>query len=63
MQTGELLRTLRQIVREETSLARQPLRTEMNARFDHAETLFDGLAARLDRIHSIAASITGGVSP
>jgi hypothetical protein len=63
METGELLRTLRQIVREETSLAIQPFRAEMNARFDHVETLFDGLLARLDRIHSIAASMTAGVSP
>jgi hypothetical protein len=62
METGELLRTLRQIVREEMTLATEHLAEEMNFHFDHVETLFDGLLARLDRIHSIAASITAGVS-
>ncbi|MEA2342030.1 MAG: hypothetical protein QOF63_199 [Thermoanaerobaculia bacterium] len=56
METVELLRNLRQIVRE-TALAIEDLASRMNARFDHVYTLFDGVFLRLDRIESIVSSI------
>jgi hypothetical protein len=63
METVELLRALRQIVREEMTLANEELANHMNARFDHVNTLFEGVFTRLDRIGSIMASTNSGVSP
>jgi hypothetical protein len=62
METGELLRNLREIVREETALTIDHFMQQMNARFDHVDTLFEGVFARLDRIDSTTASIKSGVS-
>jgi hypothetical protein len=54
METGELLRNLRQIVREEITLAIEP---QMNAHFDRLETRFHDLFARLDRYQSALVSL------
>jgi len=57
METGELLRSLRQIVREETSLAIEDLAQRMNARFDQVNTWFDGVYVRLDNLESESHAI------
>ena len=54
METGELLRALRQIVREEITLAIEP---QMNAHFDRLETRFHDLFERLDRYQSALVSL------
>lgn len=55
METGELLQTVRQIVREEVAQFSQ----RMDARFDHVDTLFDGVYVRLDRLEAELQSING----
>ena len=57
MEADELLINLRQIVREEATTVIE----RMDAHFDRIDLLFDRAFARLDRIHSITASITAGV--
>jgi hypothetical protein len=59
MHADELLLELRHIVREEMTTVVE----RMDAPFDHVDLLFGRAFARLDRIQSIAASITAGVSP
>jgi hypothetical protein len=54
METVELLRNLRQIVREEITLAIEP---QMNAHFDRLETRFHDLFARLDRYQAALVSL------
>jgi hypothetical protein len=49
MKSDELLRNLRDVVREEMRLATDALANRMDARFDHVHSLFDGVNARLDR--------------
>jgi hypothetical protein len=55
METVELLRNLRQIVREEITLA--TIEPQMNAHFDRLETRFHDLFARLDRYQSALVSL------
>jgi hypothetical protein len=54
MEANELLRNLRQIVREEITLAIEP---QMNAHFDRLETRFHDLFARLDRYQASLVSL------
>ena len=65
METVELLRNLRQIMREKMTLAIEP---QMNSHFDRLETLFKDLFARLDGInrhsfHSEPTSIASEQRP
>lgn len=54
METVELLRNLRHIVREEITLAIEP---QMNAHFDRLETRFHDFFARLDGYQSALVSL------
>jgi len=54
MEANELQRNLRQIVREEITLA---IESQMNAHFDRLETRFYDLFARLDRYQSALVSL------
>jgi len=58
METGELLKNLRLIVREEMT----PFIERMDAKFDHTNNLFDGVFAELNRHASELASITAGLT-
>lgn len=55
METGELLKNLRLIVREEMT----QFSARMGARFDHVYALFDGMYVRLDRLEAELQSING----
>ena len=55
METDELLKNLRIIVREEMTQFSE----RMDVRFDHVYTLFDGMYARLDRLDAQIRSING----
>lgn len=54
MEANELLRNLRQIVREEITLA---IESQMNAHFDRLETRLHDLFARLDRYQSALVAL------
>ena len=55
METGELLKNLRLIMREEVAQYSE----RMDARFDQVCTLFDGVHVRLDRLGVQLQSING----
>lgn len=55
METGELLKAVRQIVRENV----EQFSERMDARFDHVYKLFDGVYVRLDRVEAELQSING----
>ena len=62
METGELLKTLRQIVREETVLAMDSLGKRMDARFDQVNTWFDGVYIRLERLEMEGQAIKAALA-
>jgi hypothetical protein len=60
VEDDELLRKLRQVVREEMRLATERLTQRMNSHFDQVETRFHDLFARLDRYQSELISLRAG---
>src|SRR5216684_3572248 len=62
METGELLKNLRQIVREETALAMEDLGKRMDARFDQVDTWFDGVYVRLERLEMEGQAIKAALA-
>jgi hypothetical protein len=57
MEDNELLLNMRQVVRDEMTLAIEPLTQRMNSHFDRIETRFHDLFARFDRYESELVSL------